>query len=322
MTSRSTKIGALVFLGAAGLTPLLPVWIISLAIVALANALVVLGLMILWRAGLVPFGQALFYAIGGYAVALIAHYTCLRDALLLLTLAAILSGFAAFIAGFLLARYREIFFAMLSLAMSMIFYGVLVKTGTLGSTDGFHVEQPTYVGYVPQSTMRLFLMFWLVLTCCALAALLVSLYLRSVAGALAVTVRDSEIRLEFLGVSVNRLIHLNLVIAGTLAGIGGGLAALAIEHVDPDMAYWTTSGGFVFVTILAGTRFVAAAFFGSLLFELLRSIGYDIFPGTWQMFLGSTLLLIILFLPEGIGSLFQRVPLPPTSTGERDCMRL
>jgi branched-chain amino acid transport system permease protein len=320
MTSRSTIIGALGFLGAAGLTPVLPVWIVSLAIVALANALVILGLMILWRAGLVPFGQALFYAIGGYAVALITHYTSLREVLLLLALAALLSGLAAFITGFLLARYREIFFAMLSLAMSMILYGVLVKTGTLGSTDGFHVEQPTYLGYAPQNTMRLLLMFWLVLACCALAALLVSLYLRSVAGALAVPVRDSEIRLEFLGVSVNRLIHLNLVIAGTLAGIGGALAAFAIEHVDPDMAYWTTSGGFVFVTILAGSRFVAAAFLGSLLFELLRSIAYDIFPGTWQMFLGSTLLLIILFLPEGVGSLFQRVRRSPMPAGARDCM--
>jgi branched-chain amino acid transport system permease protein len=318
MKSRSRIIGALVFFGAAALTPALPAWIVSLAIVALANALVVLGLIILWRAGLVPFGQALFYAIGAYAVALITRYTGLRDALLLLIAAAILSGVAAFVTGFLLARYREIFFAMLSLAMSMILYGVLVKTGTLGSTDGFHVEPPTYLGYTPQSGMRLVLLFWLVLVCCALAALLISLYVRSVAGALAVPVRDSEIRLEFLGVSVNRLIHLNLVIAGTLSGIGGALAAFAIEHVDPNMAYWTTSGGFVFVTILAGAGFVAAAFVGSLLFELLRSIAYDILPGTWQIFLGSALLLTILFLPEGVGSLFQRVRRLPRPTSERD----
>ena len=135
-----------------------------------------------------------------------------------------------------------------------------MKTETLGSTDGFGVEQPTYIGYAPQGRMHLLMLFWLVLAFCAVAALLVSLYFRSVAGALAVPVRDSEIRLEFLGISVNRLIHLNLVIAGTLAGIGGALAALSIEHVDPNMAYWTTSGGFVFVTVLAGAGSVAAAF--------------------------------------------------------------
>ncbi len=307
MALRSIGIGTLAFLLVAAAAPALPAWLVSLAAVAFANALVVLGLIILWRAGLVPFGQALYYAVGAYTVALIGRYGEIRDVLAMIAAAALLSGLTAFLTGFLLARYREIFFAMLSLAMSMILYGVLVKTETLGSTDGFHVESPIYFGRHMQGEMQLLALFWLVLAFCAMSALLVSLYFRSVAGSLAVPVRDSEIRLEFLGVSVNRLIHLKLVIAGTLAGIGGALAALSIEHVDPNMSYWTTSGGFVFVTILAGAGSVAAAFVGSFVFELLKSIAYDILPGTWQMFLGSALLLTILFLPEGIGSLFGRL---------------
>lgn len=307
MTWHSTLTGALAFLLAAAAAPALPAWLVSLATIAFANALVVLGLIILWRAGLVPFGQALFYAVGAYTVALLGRYTGLRDVFLMIAIAAVLSGLTAFFTGFLLARYREIFFAMLSLAMSMILYGVLVKTETLGSTDGFHVETPTYLGYVPEGQSHPLALFWLVLAVSAVSALLVSAYFRSVAGSLAAAVRDSEIRLEFLGVSVNRLIHLKLVIAGTLAGVGGALAAFAVQHVDPNMAYWTTSGGFVFVTILAGAGSVAAAFVGSLLFELLRSIAYDILPGTWQIFLGSALLLTILFLPEGVGSLFGRL---------------
>ena len=239
MPARSIVIGTLAFVVTAVLAPLFPTWVVSLATVAFANALVVLGLVILWRTGLVPFGQALYYAVGAYTVALIGRYTNMHDVLAMIATAAVLACITAYLTGFLLARYREIFFAMLSLAMSMILYGVLVKTETLGSTDGFHVEPPTYFGYAPQGRMHLLFLFWLVLACGALAALLVSLYFRSIAGALAVPVRDNEIRLEFLGVSVNRLIHLKLVIAGTLAGIGGALAAFAVEHVDPDMSYWT-----------------------------------------------------------------------------------
>ena len=307
MAPRSTGIGTLAFLLVAAMAPALPAWLVSLATVAFANGLVVLGLIILWRAGLVPFGQALYYCVGAYTVALIGRYSGIEDVLIMIAAGAVLSGLTAFLAGFLLARYREIFFAMLSLAMSMILYGVLVKTATLGSTDGFHVEAPTYFGYAPRGEMHLLLLFWLVLAFAAASALLVSLYFRSVAGSLAVPVRDNEIRLEFLGVSVNRLIHLKLVIAGTLAGVGGALAAFAVEHVDPNMSYWTTSGGFVFVTVLAGSGSVGAAFVGSFVFELLKSIAYDLLPGTWQMFLGAALLLTILFLPEGIGSLFRRL---------------
>jgi ABC-type branched-subunit amino acid transport system permease subunit len=307
MFSRADLLGATAFVAAAAVAPVMPAWLVSLATIAFANALVVLGLIILWRTGLVPFGQALFYAIGAYAVALLGRYTPVRDVFVVVLAGGVCAAIVAWLVGYLLARYREIFFAMLSLAMSMILYGILVKTETLGSTDGFHVEAGSFLGYRPHGEALNLAMYWLTLGCGALAALLVSLYFRTVAGALAVPVRDNEIRLEFLGVSVNRLIHLKLVIAATLAGVGGALAALSIAHVDPNMAYWTTSGGFVFVTILAGTASVAAAFVASFVFELVRSIAVDIAPNTWQIILGTALLLTILFLPEGLGSLLARI---------------
>jgi ABC-type branched-subunit amino acid transport system permease subunit len=307
MLSRADLIGAAAFVAAAAVAPVMPAWLVSLATIAFANALVVLGLIILWRTGLVPFGQALFYAIGAYAVALIGRYTPVRDVFVVVVAGAICAAIVGWLVGYLLARYREIFFAMLSLAMSMILYGILVKTETLGSTDGFHVAAGSFLGYRPRGEALNLALYWLTLGCGAAAALFVSLYFRTVAGALAVPVRDNEIRLEFLGVSVNRLIHLNLVIAATLAGVGGALAALSIAHVDPSMAYWTTSGGFVFVTILAGTASVAAAFVASFVFELVRSIAVDIAPNTWQIILGTALLLTILFLPEGLGSLLARI---------------
>src|SRR5438477_9951123 len=87
MWSRANLIGALAFAVLAIAAPMLPAWLVSLATIAFANAFVVLGLVILWRAGLVPFGQALFYAIGAYAVALVGRYTGLRDAVLMVALA-------------------------------------------------------------------------------------------------------------------------------------------------------------------------------------------------------------------------------------------
>jgi branched-chain amino acid transport system permease protein len=307
MFTRSNLAGAAAFLVLAIVAPLFPPWLVSIATIAFAHALVVLGLIILWRSGLVPFGQALYYALGAYAVALLGRYTPVRDVFLVIAAAAVCAGVAAWLIGFLLARYRDIFFAMLSLAMSMILYGILVKTETLGSTDGFHVEAGTFLGYRPRGSALNLALFWLVLAFSAVAAFLVSLYFRSVAGALAIPVRDNEIRLEFLGISVNRLVHLKLVIAGVLAGIGGALAALAVQHVDPNMSYWTTSGGFVFTTILAGAVSVPAAFVAALIFELVRVIAVDLLPGTWQLILGGVLLLSILFLPEGIGSLPGRI---------------
>src|SRR5205823_7236725 len=51
--------------------------------------------------------------------------------------------------GFLLAKYRGIFFGLLSLALSMILYGLLVKNEALGSTDGFNILPSTLFGIRP-----------------------------------------------------------------------------------------------------------------------------------------------------------------------------
>jgi branched-chain amino acid transport system permease protein len=73
------------------------------------------------------------------------------------------------------------------------------------------------------------------------------------------------------------------------------------------MSYWTTSGEFVFITILAGAGSVGSAFVGSLVFESVRSFAFAMLPQLWQMLLGSVLLLTILFLPQGLGSLIVRL---------------
>jgi branched-chain amino acid transport system permease protein len=307
MITRAQLAGSIMFLLAAAAAPVLPDWVISLSTIAFANALVVLGLVVLWRAGLVSFGQALYYCIGAYVVALTGRWTGFTDAIVLVILGGIGAGLVAILIGFLLARYREIFFAMLSLALSMILYGVLVKTESLGSTDGFSVATPTFLGYAPHRDALGLSLYWLTLAIDAVAAVAVGGYFRSIAGALAAPIRDNEIRVEFLGISVTGIIHTKVAIAGALGGLGGALAALAIGHVDPNMAYWTTSGGFVFVTILAGAGSVAAAFVGSLAFEALRSFAVDVMPQLWQMTLGSVLLLTILFLPDGLGSLVARL---------------
>ncbi|HLJ62487.1 MAG TPA: branched-chain amino acid ABC transporter permease, partial [Stellaceae bacterium] len=100
------------------------------------------------------------------------------------------------------------------------------------------------------------------------------------------------------------VVAVNFMIAAGLGGMGGALAGLAIGHVDPDFAFWTTSGEFVFLAVLSGHASVVAVFCSALVLELVRSFSSKYFPNTWQMALGIFLLLVILFVPEGLGSLY------------------
>src|SRR5262249_58686493 len=120
MAARQKLIGALAFLALAVVAPFAPAWLVSLATIAFANGLVVLGLVILWRAGLVPFGQALFYATRAYTIALLGRYTGMRDVFVVVAAGAPAARPVAVVTRLLLARYPRIFFAMLSLATSLI----------------------------------------------------------------------------------------------------------------------------------------------------------------------------------------------------------
>ncbi len=286
----------------------LPSWLVSLGTVSLARGLVVLGLLVLWRTGLVSFGQALFFGTGGYTVGLMRVYAGVSDMVVLTLMATLIAGVLAYVLGLLISRYRQIFFAMLSLAFSMILYGALVKTEALGSTDGFNVVDLSIFGIAVEANVLQTVVYILVCLLAFLMAVIVNRYLNSPVGQLTAAIRDNEIRVEYLGVSVNRTINVKFVIAGALAGMGGAITAFAVGHVDPEaMVYWPISGEMVFVTILSGTGSVAAPFLGSIIFELLRTYAFDYIPAYWQFAMGTILLVIILFLPNGLWSLFTQL---------------
>ncbi len=283
-----------------------PKWLMSLGTIALANGLVSLGILVMMRSGVVPFGQGLVFAAGGYAAALAFNRLGFTDVLGLSVLGGISALLIAAPFAPLLARYRGIFFAMLTLALSMVLYGILVKTNALGGSDGFNVTQPTLFGKrAPQGQVQLLLWCVTATLSCVLAAL-VRVYCDSHRGLLSMAVRENELRVEYLGQSVANIVAWNYVIAAGLGGVGGALSVMALGHIDPNFSYWTTSGEFVFVAILAGHQSVVAILAGSFLLELVRSFSSAYFPNTWQFALGLFLLLVIRFLPEGLGSLAER----------------
>jgi len=258
--------------------------------------------------GRVSFGHALYYGIGAYTVALLGKNFGIKEVAILIPAALIVSALIGFLLGFILRRYREIFFAMLSLAFSMILYGVLVKTEALGSTDGFSVSSPTFLGMSFEQVQQNKIAFYIIVCVIGyIAALLVHKYLRSTLGQLTTAIRDNEIRVEYLGYSVSRAIHFKYTMSAALAGVAGAALALTLNQVDPDsMVNWTASGELVFVTILSGTGSVAAPFIGSVIFDLIRTYAFEYAPHAWQLIVGGCLLVIIFFLPGGVWSLITR----------------
>ena len=278
-------------------------WMRNIGMQSMARGCVAIGLLILWRAGLISFGHALFFGFGAYTVALLQH-AGINDAFVLLAAGTATAGLLALLLGFLLRQYRAIFFALLNLAFSMILYGVLAKLEVLGSTDGIGISQVSFAGFAPEGEGYRTTLFAFALVFTYVSAVAAHWYLKSTLGMMSMAVRENEIRVEYLGYSAERAIHVKYVISGLLAGVGGVIMATTVGHVDPDsMVYWPISGEFVFITILSGTGNVSATFIGALVYELLRTYAFEFAPQIWQLIMGGALLIIIMFLPDGLWSL-------------------
>lgn len=297
---------ALALLAALGVG--LPDWSRFLLTLALARGLVALGVVLLMQAGLVSFGQGLFFAAGAYSVGFAMKHFGLRDGLLATALGTLAGLGLAALTGPLLARFRGIFFAMLTLSFSMILYGLLLKFYWItGGTDGLRITPPAFLGQaLPEDRLGQALYLY-TLACTATMVALVFRYWGSPLGYAVRAIRDNEVRVEYMGLSVSRALYFTYLLVGAMAGMGGALGALSVGHIVPELAYWTTSGEFVFIALLGGTQSALAPFAGSILFEFLRTYAYKYAPYTWQMTLGLVMLAIVLFMPGGLWSLVSSV---------------
>jgi branched-chain amino acid transport system permease protein len=280
-------------------------WIVFLLALALAKGAVVLGVVLLLRGGLISFGHALYFAVGAYTVAFLANRFGVGEALVAVPLAMVISGLLAAALGLLLTRFRGIYFAMLSLALSMIAYTVLIKFYDFsGGTDGLSVRGFSLAGVTPVHSGLV--KYYLVLVLTAGVAYVGARFLASPLGYLMQAVRYNEIRIEYLGASASHAILASYIISGAISGIGGALVAYLVGQVSPELAYWVASGDFVFVAVLGGTGSVFAPWIGSVVFELVKNYAVKFSPSTWQLTLGVFLLLVIYFQPQGLWGLLTR----------------
>jgi ABC-type branched-subunit amino acid transport system permease subunit len=281
-------------------------WLEFVYILALAKGFAALGVALLLRAELISIGHALFFGFGAYVIAFLSQSRAVTDLSSMLAVATLASAVLGFIIGAFVVRYRAIFFAMLNLALSMVFFSLSSKLyGITGGTDGMRVAMPTVFGFpVGRSTLQSVLLYGSLLLLAGVGYL-VHRYLHSPAGQALSAISTNELRVEYLGISVTRVLLTAYGISAGLAGLGGALTAFAIGHVLPEMSYWTISGQLVLIAVLGGIGGVPGPFVGAVFFEAVHTLAVGYVAEAWNLIIGLSLIVVIFFLPGGLYSLLQ-----------------
>jgi branched-chain amino acid transport system permease protein len=281
-------------------------WLRFVLTIAVAKGIAVLGILVLLRGGQVSFGHAMFVAVSAYMAAFAAG--TVRDALVLVPLAAATAALLGLVVGVFVMRYRDIFFGMLNLALSMVFYSMLDKfySITRGS-DGIRLPPITIAGLALTGDAYQWALLAMALVLAAAFAVLVQINLASPLGHALAGIKTREARLEFMGMPGRPVLLVAYVLSALMAGTAGVLIALASGQVTPALAYWTSSGELVFIAVLGGASSVLGPFLGAAVYELTRVYASALVANTWQMVLGLVLLAVILFAPGGLIALLGRV---------------
>ena len=251
--------------------------------------------LLMGYAGMVSFGHSAFFGVGGYVAALaLAKSPGLVSALVLPALAA---GLAALIIGFFSIRVSGVYFIMLTLAFSQMFYAYTFQVSWLGAEDGLvGIPRPAVPGWEIASLPGF---HGYLLALVGLAALALWRVTRSPFGHVLRGIHENEARMAALGYAVDRYKLLAFVIAGVIAGVAGSLYTQFTGSITPDAFFWKTSGEALLMVIIGGTGTLGGAMLGAAAFILLQSL-VSTYTERWMLILGVTFILFVLFAPGGI----------------------
>ncbi len=263
---------------------------VGLAVFAVATNLLV------GYGGLVSFGQAAFYGAGSYTVALgWLHWQL--SFWLTFVLAPIIGAVLSFLVGLIALRSRRLYFALLTLAFSQLFY-VLAEERYSFTQGANGVIGPM----IPDSLVDPRTSFLFVLAVAAGCLLILWKVTASPFGLVLRAIRENRERAEALGVNVFAHQLIAFVIAGAFCSVAGALFVVYSQSAYPELLDWTQSGYAVFMVVIGGMF----SFLGPALGAGVYTLGNQYLVNhthDWQLILGAVLLIIVLLRPDGLAGL-------------------
>jgi branched-chain amino acid transport system permease protein len=285
-------------------------WVLQDYLTVFATRVVILALFALsfdlvWGyAGIMSFGQALFFGAAGYGVALMARDLNVTSILLILP-AGMLIGLTAslLLGGFLLlGRYPS----------SVIFVSLGTLTGSyaadrlargwyyLGGQNGIPSIPPLTLGSYEFEEGPVY--YYMVLGILVVVYLLCRFLVRSQFGLALAGLRENEQRIAFFGYKAQHLKAIIFAVGGTIAGLAGSLYAFHEGFVWPNMLGVVFSTQVVLYVLFGGSGTLIGAVIGTVIIEGVSFWLSDNYRDVWPIILGVLLLLVIMFRPLGLVS--------------------
>ena len=263
--------------------------------------------MILGYGGLVSFGHAAFFGIGGYAVGIMSAEG-IQNGWLQWPVALLASAVWAAAVGALSLRTRGVYFLMITLAFAQLVYYLSSGLEAYGGDDGLNFSRSRFPGLIDLRDKATF--YWLCFVLLVAALWFCGRLANSRFGLVLRGARSNELRMTALGFPVFRYRLAAFTISGVLGGLAGILLANEGTYVSPAMMSWMKSGDLIVIVVLGGIGALFGPLYGAVVFfaveEFLKpflDLAHKGWGEYWQIVFGPLLVIIALYARGGIDSL-------------------
>ncbi|MCC2595924.1 branched-chain amino acid ABC transporter permease [Pusillimonas sp. MFBS29] len=284
---------------------LLPVFLESgsLASEVLIFALAALGCnLLLGYAGLLSFGQGIFFGVGSYALGILLTRTGIPMPMVLLAAIAI-GAIVAGMVGWLAIRQKGVYFVMLTLALTQMFYFIAYSTPEWTGGDNGLLDIPSLplsiLGYelFPNQTAWQYYSFVAVLFIIAYWA--VQRVVDSIFGRTLLAIRDNPDRATALGYNIKYFRLTAFMISGGLTALAGALYAMMTGIAPLTSLSYHMSEVILLVTVLGGTGSLIASLLGAAFYVIVSDWLSQLWP-RWLLVFGLLLMAISLYMQGGL----------------------
>lgn len=320
-------IGAFIVVFAIILPAALPAFRLRLIGRFVSLAIVALGIDLIWGyTGLLSLGHGIFFALGGYALAMhlnlqlpegqLPEFFTLYGVSKLpwiwqpfysfpFTVVAliVIPGIVAGLLGYLVFRNRikGVYFSILTQAALLVFYNFFNgQQKLINGTNGLKTDTQTIFGVLASSDNAQRSFYILSVIFLVLIYLLCRWLTSGRFGRLLKAIRDDETRVRFSGYDPTGYKVLVFAISGAIAGVSGALYTVQTGIINPSIMEVAFSIEMVIWVAVGGRGTLIGAILGTLLVRLAQTFLSESFPEVWLFFQGALFLIVVTVLPDGI----------------------
>lgn len=289
---------------------ILPSWSLDIATRVLILGLFAMSLdLLLGRTGLWSLGHAAFFGAGSYAVALFAAH--IHHNFFLAVAVAITSGVAiAAASGLIALRSRGLYFMLVTLALAQVGWALAARwRGLTHGDDGLPGIVAPDLAPLPLKADEPLSFYILTLAIFSLSVAALWLIRTAPFGASLAGIREHETRMRVLGYDVVRHSYVAYIVAGGFAALAGALFAYHNGIVTPHDLSVSRSAEALLMVVLGGPGTLFGPLLGAALVVALQQI-VGIYTDRWLTVFGATLILAIIFTPNGVWRIWE-VPTMP-----------